>query len=675
MDKDLIKNKIKVLRDELDFHNKLYYDENKNIISDYEYDIKMKELITLEETYPEFKNKTSPSVKVGGKITKEFNSFKHEEKMLSLSNTYSDDDLNDFDKRVKKIIDKNEVEYVCELKYDGVALSIQYENNIFRRALTRGDGNYGDDISNNVLTIKTLPIKLKNNEVSNLEVRGEAFISKSNFKLLNKEKKLRGEQLFSNPRNTASGSLKLQDSSEVSKRKINCYIYSLKINSSVITTHEKCLEYLKSIGFNVPETYRKCTNIEEVKNYIKYWESRRYNLDVETDGIVIKVNDLKYQKILGNTSKSPRWAIAYKYKAESKVTQVRDIIFQVGRTGAVTPVAVLDPISIGGSIVKRASLHNHNEIMRLDVRLNDYVNIEKGGEIIPKITSVIKEKRDKNSKKFLFTTSCPSCGSTLEITDNQAVSYCKNYNDCKPQVSGRIEHFISKNAMDIDKLGPETIKGFIDNNIIKVPSDLYNIEFNDIINLEFKLEDKGKVRSLKEKSCNNILTSIEKSKSKPFSNLLFGLGIRFVGKTTAEKLSNHFKSIDNIINASYDEIIEVDEIGEKIAESVTMFFSDETNITHIQNLKVAGLKLEEETTKNVSNKLKDLIFVISGKFLNFSRDEIQNKIKLNGGKISKSLSSKTDFLISGENMGPKKKIKAKEIGTKIISEDDFISMI
>ena len=675
MDKDLIKNKIKVLRDELDFHNKLYYDENKNIISDYEYDIKMKELITLEETYPEFKNKTSPSVKVGGKITKEFNSFKHEDKMLSLSNTYSDDDLNDFDKRVKKIIDKNEVEYVCELKYDGVALSIQYENNIFRRALTRGDGNYGDDISNNVLTIKTLPIKLKNNELSNLEVRGEAFISKSNFKLLNKEKKLRGEQLFSNPRNTASGSLKLQDSSEVSKRKINCYIYSLKINSSVISTHEKCLEYLKSIGFNVPETYRKCTNIEEVKNYIKYWESRRYNLDVETDGIVIKVNDLKYQKILGNTSKSPRWAIAYKYKAESKVTQVRDIIFQVGRTGAVTPVAVLDPISIGGSIVKRASLHNHNEIMRLDVRLNDYVNIEKGGEIIPKITSVIKEKRDKNSKKFLFTTSCPSCGSTLEITDNQAVSYCKNYNDCKPQVSGRIEHFISKNAMDIDKLGPETIKGFIDNNIIKVPSDLYNIEFNDIINLEFKLEDKGKVRSLKEKSCNNILTSIEKSKSKPFSNLLFGLGIRFVGKTTAEKLSNHFKSIDNIINASYDEIIEIDEIGEKIAESVTIFFSDETNITHIQNLKVAGLKLEEETTKNVSNKLKDLIFVISGKFLNFSRDEIQNKIKLNGGKISKSLSSKTDFLISGENMGPKKKIKAKEIGTKIISEDDFISMI
>ena len=675
MDKDLIKNKIKVLRDELDFHNKLYYDENKNIISDYEYDIKMKELITLEETYPEFKNKTSPSVKVGGKITKEFNSFKHEEKMLSLSNTYSDDDLNDFDKRVKKIIDKNEVEYVCELKYDGVALSIQYENNIFRRALTRGDGNYGDDISNNVLTIKTLPIKLKNNELSNLEVRGEAFISKSNFKLLNKEKKLRGEQLFSNPRNTASGSLKLQDSSEVSKRKINCYIYSLKINSSVISTHEKCLEYLKSIGFNVPETYRKCTNIEEVKNYIKYWESRRYNLDVETDGIVIKVNDLKYQKILGNTSKSPRWAIAYKYKAESKVTQVRDIIFQVGRTGAVTPVAVLDPISIGGSIVKRASLHNHNEIMRLDVRLNDYVNIEKGGEIIPKITSVIKEKRDKNSKKFLFTTSCPSCGSTLEITDNQAVSYCKNYNECKPQVSGRIEHFISKNAMDIDKLGPETIKGFIDNNIIKVPSDLYNIEFNDIINLEFKLEDKGKVRSLKEKSCNNILTSIEKSKSKPFSNLLFGLGIRFVGKTTAEKLSNHFKSIDNIINASYDEIIEVDEIGEKIAESVTIFFSDETNITHIQNLKVAGLRLEEETMKNVSNKLKDLIFVISGKFLNFSRDEIQNKIKLNGGKISKSLSSKTDFLISGENMGPKKKIKAKEIGTKIISEDDFISMI
>ena len=422
MNKDLIKNKIEELRKEIEFHNKLYYDESKNIISDYEYDLKMNELISLEKKYPEFSSKTSPSLKVGGKITKEFNSFKHDEQMLSLGNTYSNEDLNDFDKRIKKLLKKESIEYVCELKYDGVALSIKYENNIFKRALTRGDGKYGDDISNNVQTIKTLPLKLKNNQESELEVRGEAFISKSDFELLNKEKKENNEQLFSNPRNTASGSLKLQDSSEVSKRRINCYIYSLKSKSGHFKTHEECLIYLRKIGFNVPNTFKKCNNIDEVKEYVKDWELKRHDLDVETDGIVIKVNNIDDQNRLGNTSKSPRWAIAYKYKAESKVTKINNIIFQVGRTGAVTPVALLDPVLISGSIVKRASLHNHNEIKRLDIRLNDYVNIEKGGEIIPKITSVIKEKRANSSNKFEFTKTCPSCGSNLEIEDNQAVS-------------------------------------------------------------------------------------------------------------------------------------------------------------------------------------------------------------------------------------------------------------
>ena len=675
MDKESARKKIEILREEIEYHNKLYYDDNENIISDYEYDLKMNELISLEKKFPEFSLPTSPSLKVGGTITKNFKTFKHNEQMLSLSNTYSDEDLDDFDKRIKKILDTLDIEYVCELKYDGVALSIIYENNKLKRALTRGDGKYGDDISNNALTIKTLPIKLKSEENLDIEVRGEAFISKSNFDLLNKEKENNNEQLFSNPRNTASGSLKLQDSSEVSKRKINCFIYSLNSDIDGIITQEDSLNYLKSIGFNVPNTYEKCNNIDEVKKYIKKWEDKRDTLDVETDGIVIKVNNLEYQDILGNTSKSPRWAIAYKYKAESKETIIKDILFQVGRTGAVTPVAILEPVQIGGSIVKRASLHNHNEIKRLDIRINDYVNIEKGGEIIPKITSVNKNKRNNESKEFKFLKNCPSCGSTLYIEDNQAVSYCKNDIKCKPQIYGRIEHFISKNAMDIEHIGPETIKGLVDNDIISNPADLYTIKFEDIIDLELKINDEGKIRSLKEKSCNNIIESIEKSKTKSFSNLLFALGIRYVGKTTAEKLTTHFGKINNLINASFDEIISVDEVGDKIAESIIKFFSINENIDLVNHLKDSGLNFSEKTQEMESTKLNGLSFVITGKFINFSREKLQEKIKINGGKLVKSLSSKTDFLIAGENMGPKKKIMADKLNIKIISESEFLSML
>ena len=675
MDRETARKKITNLREEIEYHNKLYYDDNENIISDYDYDLKMNELISLEKEFPEFLISTSPSLKVGGKITKDFKTFKHNTPMLSLSNTYSNNDLDDFDKRIKKLLKTDDIEYVCELKYDGVALSILYEKNKLKRAITRGDGKYGDDISNNALTIKTLPIKLNSEKTLDIEVRGEAFISKSNFKFLNKEKEKNNEQLFSNPRNTASGSLKLQDSSEVAKRKINCFIYSLNSEIDGINTQEDGLNYLKKIGFNVPKTYEKCRNIDEVKSYIEKWEEKRNLLDVETDGIVIKINNLEYQEILGNTSKSPRWAIAYKYKAESKITRVKEILFQVGRTGAVTPVAILEPVQIGGSIVKRASLHNHNEIKRLDVRINDYVNIEKGGEIIPKITSVLKDKRGIDSKKFLFTKNCPSCGSELIIENNQAVSYCKNDVLCKPQIYGRIEHFISKNAMDIEHIGPETIKGLVDKEIIKNVSDLYKIKFEDIINLEFKLNEEGKVRSLKEKSCNNIIDSIEISKNKPFSNLLFALGIRYVGKTTAEKLTNHFKNIDNLINANFDEIISVEEVGDKIAESILKFFSNNENIELVNNLKRSGLIFSEKTQEMDSYKLEKLSFVISGKFINFSRNEIQEKIKLNGGKLVKSLSSKTDFLIAGENMGPKKKLIAEKLNIKVISEDDFISML
>lgn len=675
MDRETARKKITNLREEIEYHNKLYYDDNENIISDYDYDLKMNELISLEKEFPEFLILTSPSLKVGGKITKDFKTFKHNTSMLSLSNTYSNSDLDDYDKRIKKLLKTDDIEYVCELKYDGVALSILYEKNKLKRAITRGDGKYGDDISNNALTIKTLPIKLNSEKNIDIEVRGEAFISKSNFKFLNKEKEKNNEQLFSNPRNTASGSLKLQDSSEVAKRKINCFIYSLNSEIDGISTQEDGLNYLKKIGFNVPKTYEKCRNIDEVKSYIKKWEEKRNLLDVETDGIVIKINNLEYQEILGNTSKSPRWAIAYKYKAESKITRVKEILFQVGRTGAVTPVAILEPVQIGGSIVKRASLHNHNEIKRLDVRINDYVNIEKGGEIIPKITSVLKDKRGIDSKKFLFTKNCPSCGSELILENNQAVSYCKNEVLCKPQIYGRIEHFISKNAMDIEHIGPETIKGLVDKEIIKNVSDLYKIKFEDIINLEFKLNEEGKVRSLKEKSCNNIIDSIEISKNKPFSNLLFALGIRYVGKTTAEKLTNHFKNIDNLINSNFDEIISVEEVGDKIAESIIKFFSNNENIELVNNLKRSGLIFSEKTQEMDSYKLENFSFVISGKFINFSRNEIQEKIKLNGGKLVKSLSSKTDFIIAGENMGPKKKLIAEKLNIKVISEDDFISML
>jgi len=674
MDISSVKKRIHQLRKEIDYHNKLYYEESRNIISDFDYDKKIQELIKLEELHPEFKSTSSPSVKVGGKITKDFNTFDHNVPMLSLSNTYSNQDLLDFDKRVKKNLNIEEVEYLCELKYDGVALSIYYENGLFKRALTRGDGEKGDDISNNVITIKTLPLKLS--ESVDLEVRGEAFISKSNFMMLNDEKRLNNEELFSNPRNTASGSLKMQDSSIVAERRINCYLYSLVSDKENITNQEESLNYLKNLGLNVPKTFKKCKNITEVKEYIDYWENEREDLDVETDGIVIKVNKLEYQKVLGNTAKSPRWAIAFKYKSESKKTKVLDIRFQVGRTGAITPVALLDPVELGGSIVKRASLHNSNEIERLDVRINDSVHIEKGGEIIPKVTKVEISERVLDTGKFKFINSCPACYTELKTIEDQAVHYCPNYKKCPPQVSGRIEHFISKNAMNIEFLGPETVKGLINEGLIRDVSDLYNLKYDDIIDLKFNIDGEDKIRSLKNKSCENILRSIEKSKENEFSNVLFGLGIRYVGKTTAKKLAKSMKSIDAIISADYDKFIEVDEIGDKIAQSLIKYFNDSENLLIIQKLKSSGLIFSYEDTNQIkSTNLKNKIFVISGKFENYSREELQKVIEENSGKVSKSLSSKTSFLLAGENMGPKKKIKAKDLKISVINEKEFFDLL
>ena len=589
MDKKLAKQKIFSLREELEYHNQLYYNKHKNEISDYEYDQKMNNLIDLEKKFPEFNSMSSPSIRVGGKITKEFKTITHSSPMLSLSNTYSEEELDDFDKRVKKILKINEVEYTCELKFDGVALSIIYSKGKFVRAVTRGDGKKGDEISNNVITIKSLPIEINYDTPENFEIRGEVFLSKLNFERINKLKIKNNEIAFSNPRNAASGSLKMQNSSIVSKRNLNCYIYSLICENSNIRTHEKSLKYLKKIGFNVPDTYKKCNSINDVKKYIQSWKNKRFALGVETDGIVIKVNNLYYQKTLGNTSKNPRWAIAYKYKAKNSKTKIIDIKYQVGRTGVITPVAILDPVQLSGSIVKRASLHNANEIKRLDIRINDTVTIEKGGEIIPKIIDVEIKKRPINSSVLTFITSCPSCGAPVKKIDKQAHHYCLNHNKCKPQILGKIEHFISKNAMNIEHLGPETIKGLLNNNIIKDISDLYKIKYENIINLEFKINKNDKIRSLKNKSCENILTSIKSSKHQPFSNLLFGLGIRYVGKTSAEKLVSYFKNIDTLINASFDEIIFVDEIGDKIANSITSYFSDKESLKLIKKLKTSEL--------------------------------------------------------------------------------------
>ena len=677
MDKNLAKQKIFLLREELEYHNQLYYNKHKNEISDYEYDQKINNLIDLEKKFPEFNSMNSPSIRVGGKITKGFKTITHSSPMLSLSNTYSEEELDDFDKRVKKILKISEIEYTCELKFDGVALSIIYSKGKFVKAVTRGDGKKGDEISNNVITIKSLPLEINNDTPEYFEVRGEVFLSKLNFERINKLKIKNNEIAFSNPRNAASGSLKMQNSGVVSKRNLNCYIYSLICENSNIKTHEESLKYLKKIGFNVPDTYKKCNSINDVKKYIQLWKNKRFSLGVETDGIVIKVNNLYYQKTLGNTSKSPRWAIAYKYKSENSKTKIIDIKYQVGRTGAITPVAILNPVQLSGTIVKRASLHNSNEIKRLDIRINDTVTIEKGGEIIPKITGVEIEKRPINSSVLTFITSCPSCGTPLKKIDKQANHYCLNHNKCKPQILGKIEHFISKNAMNIEHLGPETIKGLLNNNIIKDISDLYKIKYENIINLEFKINKNDKVRSLKNKSCKNILTSIKNSKNQPFSNLLFGLGIRYVGKTTAEKLTSYFKNIDTLINASFDEIIFVNEIGDKIADSIISYFSNKENLKLIERLKTSGLTFHENQSKTESNenKLRDLNFVISGTFTNYSREEIKNEIIINGGKVSSSLSSKTNYLLAGKNIGPKKEIKAIELNIKILSEKDFVKMI
>ncbi len=667
MTREDARKEIERLIDEINYHNELYYQQHTTEISDYEFDKLMERLVELEEKYPEFKYDYSPSQRVGGTMTKEFKTVFHTFRMLSLGNTYSRDEIVEFDKRIRKGLGTDEYEYFCELKFDGVALSIRYENGIMTQAATRGDGLKGDDVTTNVKTIRSIPLKLKNTSIPALfEVRGEVFMPLEAFHELNRERESEGLSLLANPRNTASGTLKMQDSSIVAKRNLDCYIYSLLGEDLSIKTHEESILLLESWGFQVSQTYRKCSSLEEIFDYIDHWEMKRLDLPVETDGIVIKINRYDQQRQLGYTAKSPRWAIAFKYKAKSITTRLKNITYQVGRTGAITPVAELEPVLLAGTTVKRASLHNANEIQRLGLRLGDHVFIEKGGEIIPKITGVDYSKREKGSIEVEFITHCPECGAQLERNPGEAVHYCPNVTGCPPQIKGRIEHFIQRNAMDINTLGERTIHALYENNLVRNVSDLYRLKAEDIMKLE----------GFRELSTKNLLEGIKESKNVPFENVLYGLGVRFVGRTVAETLARHFKNIDNLMEASYEELIEIPEIGERIAESVTHYFRDNENRKLISELKKAGLNFElSDAELETSHELEGKSFVISGVFEKFGREELKSTIKKHGGKVVSSVSGNVDYLVAGENMGPAKKQKAENLGILIISEEDFINMI
>lgn len=660
--------KIAELTEKISYYNYKYYQESISEISDYEFDQLLKQLIQLEEAFPQFRLPDSPTQRVGGTITKEFPTVYHDYPMLSLSNTYSEEELLEFDKRVAKALNGDSYEYFCELKFDGVAISLHYENGLLTRAATRGDGVRGDDITPNARTIRTIPLRVKAHNIpQRFEVRGEVFMPRQVFEKINKNREKAGKALLANPRNAASGSLKMQDSSVVAQRKLDCYLYALAGEDIPAQTHEEAVCLLEQWGFNVSPTYRKCKDMQGVFDYITYWENRRLSLPLETDGIVIKVNSQKQQRILGSTAKSPRWAIAYKYKTLSAATVLEGITYQVGRTGAITPVASLQPVLLAGTIVKRASLHNANEIARLDLRLGDTVFVEKGGEIIPKVTGIDLSKRPVHSQPVTYIDQCPACGTKLVRKEGEAQHFCPNSEGCAPQIKGRLEHFIQRKAMNIDSMGKETVALLYEKGLVHNPADVYQLDYEDVYELE----------RFKHLSTQNLLRGIEVSKKAPFENVLFALGIRYVGKTVAEKLARHFGNIDQLATASYDELINVPEIGERIARSIIQFFQDENNRKMIHELKEAGLQLEikNQEDEQVSNVLDGKSFVISGTFENFSREEVKEKIRSNGGQVVSAVSGKLDYLLAGEKMGPAKRKKAENLGVKIISEQDFLDML
>tara|TARA_R110002033_G_scaffold20304_1_gene51510 strand:+ start:6299 stop:8356 length:2058 start_codon:yes stop_codon:yes gene_type:complete len=667
IDNMTIQERIQQLREELNLHTYSYYVLDNATISDFEFDIKLKELEKLETKYPEFFDANSPTQRVGGEITKNFETVTHKNRMYSLDNSYSKDDLLDWEKRVHKVLGTEDVEFTCELKYDGASINLTFENGQFVKAVTRGDGFQGDDVTANIRTIKSIPLVINEDFVSDFEMRGEIILPLDGFNKMNEERVENGEEEYKNPRNTASGSLKLQDSAEVAKRPLDCLLYQIVTSDRKYKTHFESLENARKVGFKVPNTIAFAKTIDEVFDFVNYWDSKRHDLPYETDGVVVKVNNLQQQEELGYTAKAPRWAIAYKFKAEQVSTILHEITYQVGRTGAITPVANLEPVQLAGTIVKRASLHNADQIEKLDIRINDTVFVEKGGEIIPKIIAVDFTKRPLNSEPTKYATHCPECNTALVRTDGDAKHYCPNEFGCAPQITGRIQHFISRKAMDIDGLGGETVDLLRKEGLIENYADLYDLKVEQIIPLE----------RMAEKSAQNMIEGIEKSKEIPFEKVLFALGIRFVGETVAKKLAKHFKSIDNLMSADFETLISVDEIGDRIAQSIIDFSNDLGNIQLINRLKSSGVQLEVsvESLENQTNKLNGNVFVVSGVFYQLSRNELKKAIEDNGGKVSSSISKKTNFVVAGDNMGPSKKTKAEDLGVAIISEQDFIDMI
>lgn len=662
-----VKEKIDQLRADLHWHNYNYYVLNAPEISDKEFDNRMRELQELEKEHPEYQDDNSPTMRVGSDLNKNFTQVAHKYPMLSLGNTYSESEVTDFYDRVKKALNED-FEICCELKYDGTSISLTYENGKLVRAVTRGDGEKGDDVTDNVKTIRTIPLVLHGSYPESFEIRGEILMPWEVFEELNREKEAREEPLFANPRNAASGTLKLQNSAIVASRKLDAYLYYLLGEELPCDGHYENLQAAAGWGFKTSEHMKKAHSLEEVFEYIRYWDTERKNLPVATDGIVLKVNSMRQQKNLGFTAKSPRWAIAYKFQAERALTRLNKVTYQVGRTGAVTPVANLDPVQLSGTIVKRASLHNADIIEGLDLHIGDMVYVEKGGEIIPKITGVDKDARSMLiGEKVKFITHCPECGSKLIRYEGEAAHYCPNETSCPPQIKGKIEHFISRKAMNIDGLGPETVDMFYRLGLIKNTADLYQLTADDIKNLD----------RMGEKSAENIIKGIEASKEVPFERVLFALGIRFVGETVAKKIAKSFNDIDELENANLEKLINIDEIGEKIAQSILTYFANPLNRELIERLKSTGLQLyrREEDLSGYTDKLAGQSIVISGVFTHHSRDEYKELIEKNGGKNVGSISAKTSFILAGENMGPAKLEKAHKLGIKLMSEDEFLTLI
>ena len=662
-----VAQEIELLRKELQEHNYRYYVLDEPQISDFEFDMKLKRLQALETAHPEYNDPTSPTLRVGGAVTKNFNTVPHETPMYSLDNSYSVEELIEWEQRIQRLLGGVELSFTCELKYDGASISLTYEDNILQRAVTRGDGIQGDDITTNVKTIRSVPLRLKQPFPGRFEFRGEIILPLEGFAKMNEQRLADGEDLYMNPRNTASGSLKLQDSSVVAGRPLDCLIYGVAGTGNILPTQWDILETARVLGFKVPDTARVCMTMKEVLEFLEYWDAHRHELPYETDGVVVKVNELRFQEELGHTSKAPRWAIAYKFKSEQALTRLRFISYQVGRTGAITPVANLEPVLLAGTTVKRASLHNADQIARLDVREGDMVYVEKGGEIIPKITAVDLSQRPPGSQPTHYITHCPQCHTALVREAGEAQHFCPNDTGCPPQITGRIQHFISRKAMDIDGLGSETVELLFQQGLIRNYADLYTLTKAELLPLE----------RMAEKSVNNLLEGIAASSKVPFEKVLFALGIRFVGETVAKKLARAFGNVEALMEARVENLMEVDEIGERIARSVVDFFEDPVKQELVRRLRSYGLRfeLEPEQIQRGTDLLKGKTFVVSGVFAGLSREELKKRIEDNGGKVASSVSSKTSYLVAGDKMGPSKREKAEKFGVSIISENEFLALL